>query len=102
MAPLPRATCARCGRDVPVRVNGRLREHTSRPGAGEPPLCPGSGQVPAPAEQTADPEVRALAEHYLAGDDEADLTLAQRAARRLSLAAAIQRAIERWMDTERT
>jgi hypothetical protein len=43
MTPLPRAICPRCGRSVPVRVNGALREHVDR-GA----QCKGSG-LPPPA-----------------------------------------------------
>lgn len=36
------ATCAGCGRDAAVRVNGRVHEHRISPGW----LCPGSGRLP--------------------------------------------------------
>lgn len=44
MPPLPRTTCHHCGRNVPVRRNGDLREHKTgvsmfpglRPGSGQP------------------------------------------------------------------
>lgn len=43
MTPLPRATCPRCGREVAVRVGGKLREHRAHHYATA--LCPGSGKV---------------------------------------------------------
>ena len=41
-----------------------------------------------------------LAEHFLQHDDEIDLTDDQRKARRMSLAVAVQRAVEDWCDDE--
>ena len=52
MTPLPRATCPTCGRSVPVRVNGALREHNRTAQhrersylVGQSDLCPASGTV---------------------------------------------------------
>jgi len=42
MTPLPRRTCSTCGRSVPVRVNGDLREHF-KPGSNFR-KCSGSGK----------------------------------------------------------
>lgn len=49
MPPLPRATCHVCGRSVPTRVGGELRDH--RLGDPEAPPCAGSGQVPPAAPE---------------------------------------------------
>lgn len=43
MTSLPRAACRVCGREVAVRVNGKLREHRAHHYATV--LCPGSGKV---------------------------------------------------------
>ncbi|HEX7246438.1 MAG TPA: hypothetical protein VF245_12835 [Solirubrobacterales bacterium] len=45
--PLPRDTCPLCGKSVPVRVNGALREHTDESGE----KCAGSGNSVAELEE---------------------------------------------------
>lgn len=45
MPPLTRATCPLCGRRVPLRRNGALREHRA-PNAWPPANCKGSGERP--------------------------------------------------------
>lgn len=42
MSALPRTECPWCGRSVPVRRNGALREHNLRAGR----KCEGSGKRP--------------------------------------------------------
>lgn len=49
---------------------------------------------------TVDVKSFELAEHFLQGDDEADLTLTERYGRRRRLAEAIQRAVEDWIADE--
>lgn len=49
---------------------------------------------------TCDPQSYALAEHFLQDDDVADLTPAQVNDRTLSLALAIQQAVEEWIEDE--
>jgi hypothetical protein len=46
MPSLPKEQCPVCRRQVPVRVNGDLREHTVAAGGKR---CPGSGSTPAEA-----------------------------------------------------
>jgi hypothetical protein len=43
MPPLPRGTCPDCHEEIPLRVNGTLREHRDWL-SGE--LCPASGTAP--------------------------------------------------------
>jgi hypothetical protein len=47
-----------------------------------------------------DPKSYELAEHFLADDDVSGLTPAQQEARRMSLALAIQEAVEDWVEDE--
>jgi hypothetical protein len=49
---------------------------------------------------TCDPKSYELAEHFLADDDVRDLTPAQVKARTVSLALAIQQAVEDWIEDE--
>lgn len=49
---------------------------------------------------TYDPQCYALAAHFLADDHEAGLTPEQRKARCMSLACAIQDAVEDWIEDE--
>jgi hypothetical protein len=42
MPPLPKATCPRCKKLVPLRRNGALREHNNTSGT----FCPASGDQP--------------------------------------------------------
>jgi hypothetical protein len=49
---------------------------------------------------SVDPKSYELAEHFLADDDVRDLTPAQVKQRTMSLAQAIQRAVEDWCDDE--
>lgn len=49
---------------------------------------------------TCDQKSYALAEHFLADDDVRDLSAAEQQARTMSLALAIQQAVEDWIESE--
>jgi hypothetical protein len=52
------------------------------------------------SDMSVDVQSYALAEHFLQDDDESDLSDEQRKKRRMSLAQAIQRAVEDWIEDE--